>query len=366
MMHFFAAFLHYAIPSLIVLTVLVFVHEMGHFWVARRNNVRVEVFSIGFGPEIFGWTDKHDTRWKFSTLPFGGYVKMFGDANAASAPDEMLAEMTPEERAVSFHHKKLIQRTAVVLAGPLANIVFTFVVLTGLFATAGQPFTPPIVGGVVADSPAARAGILPGDRIVEINGKKIERFQDIAQTVQFALDEALKIGILRDGNRVNLTTTPDIVEQKDNFGHSYKIGRLGLESAKSSEYVRYTPIVAAERAVEEIAFITVSSAKAIGQMFGGKRSFGEAGGPVRMGEWAAEAASNGIASFVFLLAVLSLNLGLINLLPIPMLDGGHLLFYAVEAVRRRPLAPRIQDYGFRIGLTLVLLLMTFVIWNDVT
>ncbi|HYB08390.1 MAG TPA: RIP metalloprotease RseP [Alphaproteobacteria bacterium] len=365
-MHPLVGILHFAIPSLIALTVLVFVHEMGHFWVARRNKVRVEVFSIGFGPELFGWTDKHNTRWKFSALPLGGYVKMFGDANAASAPDEMLAAMTPEERAVSFHHKKLSQRTAVVFAGPLANIIFTFVVLTALFATAGQPFTRPIVGGVLADSPAARAGILPGDRIVEINGKEIERFQDIAQTVQFALDEPLKIEILRDSNRITLTLTPEIVEQKDNFGHSYKIGRLGLESTKDSEYVRYTPIVAARRAVEEMSFITVSSAKAIGQMFSGKRPFGEAGGPVRMGEWAAEAASNGTASFLFLLAVLSLNLGLINLLPIPMLDGGHLLFYAVEAVRRRPLAPRIQDYGFRIGLTLVLLLMIFVIWNDVT
>ncbi|HEY6335707.1 MAG TPA: M50 family metallopeptidase [Alphaproteobacteria bacterium] len=365
-MHFLTVFLHYAIPSLIVLTVLVFVHEMGHFWVARRNNVRVEVFSIGFGPEIFGWTDRRKTRWKFSMLPLGGYVKMFGDANAASAPDEMLAQMTPEERAVSFHHKSLTQRAAVVFAGPLANIVFTFVVLTGLFATAGQPFTPPIVGGVLADSPAARAGVLPGDRIVAINGRGIERFQDIAQTVQFALDEPLKIEILRNGNRVSLTTTPDIVEQKDSFGHSYKIGRLGLESTKDSEYVRYAPIAAAGRAAEEISFITVSSAKAIGQMFSGKRPFGETGGPLRMGEWSTEAFWNGPAAFVFLLAVLSLNLGLINLLPIPMLDGGHLLFYAVEAVRRRPLAPRIQDYGFRIGLTLVLLLMIFVIWNDVT
>jgi len=365
-MHFLTVALHYAVPSLIMLTVLVFVHEMGHFWVARRNKVRVEVFSIGFGPEIFGWTDRHQTRWKFSAIPLGGYVKMFGDANAASAPDEMLAEMTAEERAVSFHHKRLGQRAAVVFAGPLANVVFTFLVLTGLFATVGQPSTPPLVGNVLANSPAARVGIAPGDRVVEINGTMIERFQDIAQTVQFGLDEPLRIGIVRDGNRIDLTTTPEIVEQEDNFGHKYKIGRLGLESTKGTEYVRYAPVAAAKRAVAEIAFISVASVKAVGQMFRGKRSFGEAGGPLRMGEWAAEAASNGVAAFVFLLAVLSLNLGLINLLPIPMLDGGHLLYYAVEAVRRRPLAPRIQDYGFRIGLTLVLLLMIFVIWNDVT
>jgi regulator of sigma E protease len=364
-MHFILTALDYVVPFLVNLTILVFVHEMGHFWIARRNKVRVEVFSIGFGPEIIGWTDKHQTRWKISALPLGGYVKMFGDANAASAPDETLAEMTPEERKVSFHHKRVGQRAAVVFAGPAANFLFAILVFAGLFIAVGQPYAPPVVGEVDANTAAARAGFEPGDRIATINGQSIERFQQIQQIVQIGLGEPLTVQVVRDGKTLTLQATPSVVERKDNFGHSFKIGLLGLRS-KGVEYARLGPGTALWRSIQETAFLSASTFKAVAQMIVGKRTTEELGGPLRIGEMSGEMAQNGILSTsnIWFLAVLSLNLGLINLLPIPMLDGGHLLFYAIEAVRRRPLGPRIQDYGFRIGLSLVLLLMVFATWND--
>lgn len=362
-MHFISSAFHYIVPFLVVLTVLVFVHEMGHFWIARRNKVRVEVFSIGFGPEIVGWTDKHQTRWKISALPLGGYVKMFGDANAVSMPGEGLEAMTPEERAVSFHHKRVSQRAAVVAAGPIANFLFAIVVFAGLFMAVGQPFTPPLVGEVVDNTAAARAGFAPGDRIFEINGEKIDRFQQVQQIVQFGLGEPLTVRVLRDGKSVTLHATPEVVEQSDNFGHTYQIGQLGLK-AKGIEYIRLNPLSALWHATEETAFLTTSTFKAIGQMIVGTRTTKELGGPLRIAEMSGEMAEGGVISTVWFMAVLSLNLGLLNVLPIPMLDGGYLLFYAAEAIRRRPLGPRIQDYGFRIGLTLVLLLMIFATWND--
>ncbi|HUC60889.1 MAG TPA: RIP metalloprotease RseP [Alphaproteobacteria bacterium] len=361
--HLISVALHYAVPFLVILTVLVFVHEMGHFLVARKNGVRVETFSIGFGPEVFGWTDKHLTRWKICWLPLGGYVKMFGDANAASMPGEALESMTPEERAVAFQFKTVGQRAAVVAAGPIANFLFAILVLAGLFMAVGQPYTPPVVGAVVADSAAQRAGFAPGDRIVGINGTKIERFQQVQQIVQLGLNEPLAIDVERAGKLLHLKAVPSIVEQHDNFGHTFRIGQLGLE-AKGLEYVRMEPAAALWHAVRQSAVLTGSTLKAVGQMIVGTRTTEELGGPLRIAEMSGEVAQGGVVSSVWFLAVLSINLGLINFFPIPMLDGGHLMFYAVEAVRRRPLAPRIQDYGFRIGLTLVLLLMIFATWND--
>jgi regulator of sigma E protease len=362
-MHLLTGAWHYVVPFVLVLTVLVYVHEMGHFLVARWAGVRVEVFSIGFGPELVGWTDRHLTRWKISALPLGGYVKMFGDANAASAPDAGLEAMSPEERAVSFHHKSLGRRTAIVAAGPLANFVFALVALAGLFSIVGQPFTSPLVGQVVPDSPAAKAGFQSGDRITVINGSSITRFQQVQQIVEVNLGASLTIEVERDGKALTLHATPEVVEQTDNLGHNYRIGRLGLRSG-GVDYVRYDPLTALWRSGQEAAFITGATLKAMGQMVIGQRTTEELGGPLRIAEMSGEVAQGGVVSIVWFLAVLSLNLGLINLFPIPMLDGGHLLFYSFEAVRRRPLGPRTQDYGFRIGLTLVLLLMIFATWND--
>jgi regulator of sigma E protease len=355
----------YAVPFLIVLTVLVFVHELGHYWVARRNGVRIETFSIGFGSELFGWTDRHGTRWKFSAIPLGGYVKMYGDADATSAPGEELAEMTPEQRAVSFHHKRVGQRAAIVAAGPAANFLFAIVVFAALYVTVGQPFTPPEVGAVTPDSAAQRAGIEPGDRFVRINGEEIERFEDILRIVQLNLDtRPLDIVVQRRGREVEIQVTPTLVVETDRFGRETRMARLGI-SRGGVEIRQHGPLEALWRAAQETWNQTIGTLRAMGQIATGQRSTAELGGPARIAEMAGEVTkSGGLVALVVFMCVLSINLGLINLFPVPMLDGGHLLFYAAEVLRGRPLSLRAQEYGFRIGLVLVLSLMLFATWND--
>jgi regulator of sigma E protease len=353
----------YVLPFLGILTVLVFVHEMGHFLVARRNGVRVEVFSIGFGPEIFGWTDRAKTRWKFSLIPLGGYVRMFGDANVASQPSSDQEELTDEDRAVSFHCKRLGQRSWIVAAGPLANFIFAVILLAGLFATVGQPFTPPVVGDVVPDSAAAEAGILPGDRFVELDGSSIERFEDVQQIIRMSPEQPIEVVVERAGREITLTAVPKLTELTDNFGNQQKIGLLGV-TRSGVEYATYDPLTAVWRATRETFSLSVSTLQAVGQIIVGARSSDELGGPLRIAQMSGQVAESGIVTVIWFMAVLSINLGLINLFPIPMLDGGHLLFYGIEAVRGRPLGERAQEYGFRIGLALVFSLILFVTWND--
>lgn len=353
----------YLIPFLVVLTVLVFVHELGHYWVARRNGVRVEVFSIGFGPELFGWNDRAGTRWKFSAVPLGGYVKFFGDADAASTPGTELPEMTDAEKAVSFHHKRLGQRAAIVAAGPIANFLFAIVLYAGLFSFVGQPFTPPEVGGVVPGSVAERADIRGGDRIVRINGEGIERFEDIQRIVQLGLDQPLTIVVRRDGREVTLAATPAVTMETDRLGNQVRVARLGIRGG-GIEFVRHGPAEAVWRAISETYTQSVATLKALGQIIVGRRSSDELGGPLRIAQMSGEVAQGGISYLVAFMAILSINLGLINLFPVPLLDGGHLLFYAFEALRGRPLGQRAQEYGFRVGMVLVFSLMIFATWND--
>lgn len=348
---------------LVVLTVLVFVHEFGHYYIARRNGVRVEVFSIGFGPEIFGFHDRAGTRWKFSAIPLGGYVKMFGDADPASTPGAELPHMSESEKAVSFHHKRLGQRAAVVAAGPLANFAFALVALTILFATAGQSFTPPDVGGIQPGSAAERAGLQPGDEIVAIDGTGIQRFEEIRQVVSMNPGRPLAFDIKRDGKPLTLTATPDASEVTDRFGNVHRIGLLGI-SRSGTENRRHDPLSAAWQAGREVFGMIGGTFTALGQMVEGSRGTEELGGPLRIAQMSGEVAQTGIYTMIWFMAFLSVNLGLINLFPIPMLDGGHLLFYGIEAMRGRPLGPRAQEYGFRIGLALVLSLMVFATWND--
>jgi len=359
----FNSVMTYVLPFLGILTVLVFVHEMGHFLVARRNGVHVEVFSIGFGPEIFGWTDRAKTRWKFSLIPLGGYVRMFGDANAASQPSTDQAELTDEERAVSFHCKRLSQRAWIVAAGPFANFIFAIILLAGLFATVGQPFTPPVVGEVVPDSAAAKAGILPGDRFVTVDGSNIERFEDVQQIIRLNPDRQIEIVVQRDGRDVVLSAVPALTELTDNFGNRQKIGLLGV-TRSGVEYATYDPLTAVWRAARETVSLSVGTLQAVGQIVVGARSTDELGGPLRIAQMSGQVAETGFVTVIWFMAVLSINLGLINLFPIPMLDGGHLLFYGIEAVQGRPLGERAQEYGFRIGLALVFSLILFVTWND--
>src|SRR5215475_5558731 len=350
---------------LIVLTILVFVHEFGHYLIARRNGVKIEIFSIGFGPELFGWYDRAGTRWKFSAMPLGGYVKMFGDADASSglaAPS--LSQLSPAEREISFHGKRLGQRAAIVAGGPIANFVFAIVVLAVLFMTYGQPFTPAEVGQVQPNSAAEQAGIKPGDKIVSINERSIERFEDVQQIVRLNPGVAMSIVVQRDGQPVTLSVTPSRVQQTDRFGDRHEIGLLGI-GRSGVEYVRRDPLSAVGRAVGETWNLSAATLEAMWQIIIGTRNSDELGGPLRIAQMSGEVAQSGAVPLFWFMAVLSINLGLINLFPVPVLDGGHLLFYAAEAIRGRPLGQRAQEYGFRIGLAMVLTLMVFATWNDI-
>jgi regulator of sigma E protease len=361
-------FLHhgmsYIIPFLFILTVLVFVHEFGHYIIARWNRVRVEVFSIGFGSELFGWWDSAGTRWKFSTIPLGGYVKMFGDADGTSGlPAGGLSRLSQAERDVSFHYKRLGQRAAIVAAGPVANFAFAIVVLAVLFMAYGQPFTPPEVGQVQPGSAAEQGGILPGDSIVSIDGRPVSRFEDVQQAVRLNPGVPMTIAVRREGRDIELRITPKLTEQTDRFGNHWVIGLLGI-ARSGMEYVKRDPLTAIVQAVNETWNLSASTLQAIWQMAKGTRATDELGGPLRIAQMSGEVAQGGMVAILWFMAVLSINLGLINLFPVPVLDGGHLLFYAAEAVRGKPLGQRAQEYGFRIGLALVLTLMVFATWND--
>ena len=356
--------LTYIVPFLIILTVLVFVHEFGHFLIARWNGVRVEVFSIGFGPEVFGWWDRTGTRWKFSTIPLGGYVKMFGDSDASSGlPVPGLARLAPAEREVSFHYKRLGQRAAIVAAGPAANFLFAVAVLAILFTTYGQPFTPAEVGQVQPGSAAEQGGIQPGDVIRSLDGSTVHRFEDVQQIVRLNPGVPMSIVVSRDGQEQTLRVTPSQTELTDRFGNHYQIGLLGI-ARSGMEYVKRDPATAIIQAGAETWNLSVSTLKAIWQIIIGTRATDELGGPLRIAQMSGEVAQGGVVAVLWFMAVLSINLGLINLFPVPVLDGGHLLFYAAEALRGKPLGQRAQEYGFRIGLALVLTLMVFATWND--
>lgn len=358
------SFLFSAIWFVVILTVLVFVHEFGHYFIARWNRVRVEVFSIGFGPELFGWRDRAGTRWKFSTIPLGGYVKMFGDSDASSGlPTAGLARLAPAEREVSFHYKRLGQRAAIVSAGPIANFLFAIIVLALLFMTYGQPFTPADVGQVQPGSAAEQGGVRAGDEIVAIDGRTVHRFEDVQQTVRLNPNVPMTMVVRRDGREETLHVTPSRTELTDRFGNRYEIGLLGI-ARSGMEYVKRDPATAVVQAGAETWNLTTGTLQAMWQIIKGTRATDELGGPLRIAQMSGEVAQGGVVAVLWFMAVLSINLGLINLFPVPVLDGGHLLFYAAEALRGKPLGQRAQEYGFRIGLALVLTLMVFATWND--
>ena len=346
-----------------ILSVIVFIHEMGHYLVARYNGVRIDVFSIGFGREIFGWNDSTGTRWKVCLLPLGGYVKMFGDADAASTPGEEVPEMKPEDKAISFHHKRLGQRSAIVLAGPLANFILAIFILAIMFVSVGQRITPALISIVQPDGAAAAAGMIPGDRITAIDDTEIDRFEMVQRIVRASVGESLLFTIERDGEVIELVMIPRQVEVTDGFGNRQKFGQIGV-GRKGVEFVRHGPLKAVWAAVEETASLTMATLDALGQIISGNRSAEELGGPIRIAQVSGQVAEDGLVTVFWFMAVLSINLGLINLFPIPMLDGGHLLFYVYEAIRGKPLGERAQEYSFRVGLAMVLSLMIFATWND--
>jgi regulator of sigma E protease len=361
-MEFLNVIWDYVVPFLFVLTVLVFFHELGHYWVAKRNGVRIEVFSIGFGPEIYGFNDKSGTRWRFSAIPLGGYVKMFGETMNADGEEQ---ELTEDEKKVSFHHKRLGQRAAIVAAGPLANFVLTIVLWAGLFTIAGSPILLASIGTVQPDSAAATAQMKPGDRIVAINDTKIVSFDDLRKIVSTSPGVKLNFTIVRDGNTVQVSAVPTRSRVKEEDTVSREIGLLGITpDPKQLQFERQNPFMATWMAVERSGVMTWQILSYLGEMIVGNRTAKDLGGPLRIAQLSGEVAQGGLINLINFMAVLSLNLGLINLFPIPVLDGGHLVMYGAEAVRGRPLGQKVQDYSFRFGFVLVLMLVVFATWND--
>lgn len=348
---------------LFVLTLLIFVHELGHYWVARRNGVRVEVFSIGFGPELWGRDDAHGTHWKVCLIPIGGYVKFFGEAAEGATVEETLARMSPADREASFHSKSVGQRAAVIAAGPIANFLLAFVLMVGLFTTVGQPYSPARISMIVPDSAAEEAGFKLGDLIVRVADTEIERFEDLITLISMSAGKTLDIVVIRDGFEVVLRVTPRLVEDEDIFGNKQMRGKLGV-GRQGSEYRRLDPLSASWEAIEQVGSVIALTATALGEMVVGSRPASELGGPVRIVQMSCTIGEIGLVATIWFAIMLSINLGLINLFPIPVLDGGHLAFCAVEWIRGRPVAERVQDFSFRIGLALVLMLMVFATWND--
>jgi len=359
----------YIIPFLFVLSLVVFFHELGHFLVARWCGVRVLVFSIGFGPEIVGFNDRHGTRWKISAIPLGGFVKFFGDENAASVPDSArLAVMDADERAHSFMFQPVAKRAAIVVAGPLANFVLAIVIFAGVFMLYGKQTMSARVDSVQADSAAAEAGFKAGDVVVAINGRPIENFTEMQRIVGSSAGEMLAVTVDRDGSQLVLNAKPALKEVKDNFGNVQRVGILGISRSMAPEDLKLHPVAppqAVVLAVQETWSVIERTLGYIGGVIAGREAANQLGGPIRIAQMSGQVASFGFVPLIQLAAVLSVSIGLLNLFPIPLLDGGHLLFYLIEGVRGRPLSERAQEVGFRIGLAIVLMLMIFATFNDI-
>lgn len=357
------------VPFLFVLTIVVFFHELGHFLVARWAGVKVLTFSLGFGPEIVGFNDRHGTRWKLSAIPLGGYVKFFGDDSEASTPaTETLAQMNDAERAQSFHGKRVGPRAAIVAAGPIANFILAIVIFAGLFLFLGKPSTLAQVDSVEPGSAAAVAGFKPGDIVTAINGSSIDSFSDMQRIVSTSADEQLSFTVKRGGADVTLEATPRLREVKDVFGNKHRIGILGITRTSSPTEVTTTPVgplAALDLAVKKTWFVVDRTFAYIGGIFVGREGADQVGGPIRIAQMSGQVATLGMAALFDWIGVISISIGLLNLFPVPLLDGGHLLFYAVEAIRGKKLSDRAQELGFRVGLALVLMLMIFATYNDI-
>lgn len=390
---------------IILLMIIVFFHEYGHFSVARLLGVKVDVFSIGFGKPILRWTDRKGTEWRISWLPLGGYVKFFGDLNAASqAPaeaaqkpvttqfpgprdaEEAATGMTAEERKVCFHFKPVWRRAAIVAAGPVANFVLAVAIFTVLFMTFGRGIVEPVVGGVAEDSPAAVAGFQPGDRVLAVNGERVTKFDDLRDAVIISGGTQMRFDVDRAQTPVTLTVTPKRVEDTDRYGNPIEVWQLGIVGPGPEHYTfqKFGPLEAISAGLGELNRILTLTVRYLGRIILGQENANQLGGPIKMAQYAGQSVMSGfddssyreppsfwfklrasLVDFIFLAAVVSVSIGFLNLLPIPVLDGGHLLYYAYEAVAGKPLGARMQAIGFRMGIVILASLMIFVTWNDI-
>ncbi|PHR20799.1 MAG: RIP metalloprotease RseP [Sphingopyxis sp.] len=355
----------YLLSFLIVIGVLVFVHEMGHYLVGRWCGVKAETFSIGFGKEIAGWTDKRGTRWKVCMLPLGGYVQFAGDMDPSGVKSKDWLSLPAEERNQTFQSKSLWKRAAIVFAGPAINFIFAILIIMGFVIAYGTSATLPVASEITPDSTAATIGLEPGDKIISVDGEKIALFDDLRQKIMLIPDQNVEIVYERDGQRIAKEAKIGVNLLEDRFGNEYRIGMLGMSSSKV-EWREVSPLEAPVVAVEKTIGIVDQITTTLGQVITGKRSVKELGGPLKIAQVSGEQFKLGMESFILFVALISINLGFINLLPIPMLDGGHLMFYAIEAVRRKPANAKVQEWAFRSGLALVMVFMLVVTFNDLS
>lgn len=360
----------YIVPFLVVLTLLVFVHEMGHYLVGRWSGIRILVFAVGFGPELFGFNDKHGTRWKVCAIPLGGYVKFFGDEDAASTPDySRLEQFSAEDRDRTFMGAKLWKRAATVAAGPIANFILAIAIFSVLFAVYGRPVADPVVAEVRADSAAAEAGILPGDFLVAIDGNQVKTFDDVRRYVSVRPELPITITIKRAGDVMDLSMTPRRTEITDQFGNKMEMGIIGIvtnQEAGNFRLEQYSPLEAVGEGALQSWHVVTGTFDYLSNLVTGRMKADQLGGPIRVAQASGQMATIGVVAVLQLAAVLSVSIGLLNLMPVPVLDGGHLMFYAVEALRGKPVGPGAQEIAFRIGLAMVLMLMVFATWNDIS
>jgi regulator of sigma E protease len=347
----------------LVIGPLVFVHEMGHYLAGRLFGVKADAFAIGFGSEVFGWTDRRGTRWKVGWMPLGGYVKFAGDMNAVSQPSAEWLALPPEERNATFQAKPVWQRAIIVAAGPFVNFVAAILILAGFAMAYGDSRTPAIVGQAVPGTAAAQAGLQAGDRITALGGRTMTTFDDMVRYVKIRAGERVRIDFVRAGTPRSVDARLDTDTQRDRFGNEFKIGQLGI-AATRPVVVPVSPFAAPAVAVRQTGEILSMMVETIGQVISGRRSVKELGGPLSIAKVSGEQMTLGLQAFVFLIALVSINLGFINLLPVPMLDGGHLMFYAIEAVRRKPVGAEAQEWAYRGGLAAILALMLVVTFND--
>lgn len=357
-------FIQTALIFLLVISILVFVHEYGHFKVARLLGIKVDTFSVGFGHEIAGRTDRHGTRWKLGWLPLGGYAKFAGDADAASRPDATAANLPPDQQADLFQFRPLWQRAAVTFAGPGINFAFAILLFSLFFLINGQQVTPPVIGAVASGSPAAAAGLHPGDRFIRVDGQTISRYEDLVRIVAINPGTPVEVVVARGDHEVTTEVTPKLIRETDMFGNEYKRGLMGVASTARYEVVRMGPLAALWQGVVETWDTTRMIADSLWQLISGRRTIDELGGPLKIAQFSGQTATLGLAAMIPFMALISINLGFINLLPIPVLDGGHLFLYALEAVRGRPLEPKVQEWAFMTGFAVLMSLMLFLTWND--